>query len=166
MTAERNLVLVGMPGCGKSSIGVIAAQLLHREFIDLDAEVVKNAGMTIPEIFAKYGEAHFRELEKTAARNAAAKRGVVIATGGGAIIQPGAPEVFRATGRICYIRRPVGELQTAHGRPLARDRAAMEKLYAERHEKYEHAADFTIDNQGSTPEEVARQLVDAFTALP
>ena len=166
MTAARNLVLVGMPGCGKSRIGAIAAQLLRREFIDLDAEVVKNSGMSIPEIFAKYGEAHFRELEKAAARNAAAKRGVVIATGGGTIVQPGAPEVFRATGRICYIRRPVAELQTAHGRPLSRDRAAVEKLYAERHEKYELAADFTIDNTGAAPEVVAKQLVDAFVALP
>lgn len=165
MDGALNLVLVGMPGCGKSRIGKLAAQLLRREFIDLDAEVVENSGMSIPEIFAKYGEARFRELEKDAARIVAAKRGVVIATGGGTIVQPGAPEIFRATGRICYIRRPVEELQTAHGRPLSRDRAAVEKLYAERHEKYERAADFTIDNTGATPEEVARMAVDAFSAI-
>ena len=166
MDSARNLVLIGMPGCGKSRIGKLAAQLLRREFIDLDAEVVKSSGMSIPEIFAKYGEARFRELEKKAARIAAEKREVVIATGGGTIVQPGAPEIFRASGRICYIRRPVEELQTAHGRPLSRDRAAVEKLYAERHEKYERAADFTIDNTGATPEEIARRVVDAFAALP
>ena len=165
MDSTLNLVLVGMPGCGKSRIGKLAAQLLQREFIDLDAEVVKSSGMSIPDIFAQYGEARFRELEKNAARIAAEKRGVVIATGGGTIVQPGTPEIFRATGRICYIRRPVEELQTAHGRPLSRDRAAVEKLYAERHEKYELAADFTIDNTGATPEEVAEMVVNAFSAV-
>lgn len=164
--AKLNLVLVGMPGCGKSRIGKLAAQLLDRPFVDLDAEVVRNAGMSIPEIFAQFGEARFRELEREAARTVAARRGLVIATGGGTIVQPGAPEIFRATGRICYIRRPLEMLQTAHGRPLSRDRAAVEKLYAERREKYELAADFTVDNADATLEEAARRVVAAFIALP
>ena len=164
--AKLNLVLVGMPGCGKSRIGKLAAQLLDRPFVDLDAEVVRNAGMSIPEIFAQFGEARFRELEREAARTVAARRGLVIATGGGTIVQPGAPEIFRATGRICYIRRPLEMLQTAHGRPLSRDRAAVEKLYAERREKYELATDFTVDNADATLEEAARRVVAAFIALP
>ena len=165
MDNALNLVLVGMPGCGKSRIGKLAAQLLGREFVDLDAEVVRDAGMEIPEIFARFGEARFRELERQAAQRTAARTGIVIATGGGTIVQPGAPEIFRATGRICYLKRPVEELQTAHGRPLSRDRAAVEKLYAERREKYELAADFTIDNDGAKPKDVARRVAEAFNAL-
>lgn len=162
MTEGLNLVLVGMPGCGKSRVGKIVARLLHRDFVDLDAEVVRTAGISIPEIFAKYGEARFRELERQAAMTVAARKNLVIATGGGTIVQPGAPEIFRATGKICYLRRPLELLQTAHGRPLSRDRAAVEKLYSERHEKYESAADFTVDNADATLEETAHKVVAAF----
>ena len=162
MDDALNLVLVGMPGCGKSRVGKIVATLLHREFVDLDAEVVKTAGMPIAEIFAKFGEARFRELERQAAITVAARKNLVIATGGGTIVQPGAPEIFRATGKICYLRRPLELLQTAHGRPLSRDRAAVEKLYSERREKYEAAADFTVDNSSGTLEETARKVVSAF----
>ena len=164
MGDTRNLVLVGMPGCGKSRIGKLVAKFLDMEFVDLDAVVVKNSHMSIPEIFAKYGEARFRELEREAAISVAERRGTVIATGGGTIVQPGAPDIFRPTGTICYIRRPLEELQTAHGRPLSRDRAAVEKLYLERREKYELAADFTVDNTNASPEAVARQIAAAFTA--
>jgi len=157
-----NLVLVGMPGCGKTRVGKIVARLLGRDFVDLDAEIVRTAGMTIPEIFAKFGEARFRELEREEAKKVAARSGLVIATGGGAIVQPGAPEIFRATGRICYLRRPLELLQTAHGRPLSRDRAAVEKLYLERREKYESAADFTVENADRTLSEVAHAVVSAF----
>ena len=163
MGGKRNLVLVGMPGCGKSRIGKLAAKLLDMDFVDLDAMVVKTSGMSIPEIFAKYGEARFRELEREAAISAAALSNTVIATGGGTIVQPGAPEIFRPTGIICYIRRPLELLQTAHGRPLSRDRAAVEKLYAERREKYELAADFTVENADATPEAVAHRIAELFT---
>ena len=162
MGSKLNLVIVGMPGCGKSRIGKLAAKLLDREFIDLDAVIVERAGMSIPEIFAKFGEQHFRELERQAAEIVAAKSSVVISTGGGTIVQPGAPELFRRTGCICYLKRPLEELQTAHGRPLSRDREAVAKLYAARREKYESAADFQIDNTNAAPEAVARALAEAF----
>ena len=162
MESKLNLVIVGMPGCGKSHVGKLVAKTLDREFIDLDAVVVKNAGMSIPEIFAKFGEPRFRELERTAAEEVAKRKNVVIATGGGTIVQPGAPELFRATGKICYLKRPLEELQTAHGRPLSSDRKAVEKLYAARREKYEAAADFTVENTGVAPEEAARQVAAAF----
>ena len=164
MDDALNLVLVGMPGCGKSRVGKIVAGLLDREFVDLDAEVVRAAGMSIPEIFEKFGESRFRELEREEAKKVAARKNLVIATGGGTIVQPGAPEIFRATGRICYLRRPLELLQTAHGRPLSRDRAAVEKLYSERREKYEAAADFTVDNADAALEETARKVVAAFGA--
>ena len=165
MDNSLELVLVGMPGCGKSRIGKIVATLLDRDFVDLDAEVVRAAGMSIPEIFAKFGEKRFRELERKAAIAVAARKNLVIATGGGTIVQPGAPEIFRATGKICYIRRPLELLQTAHGRPLSRDRAAVEKLYMERKDKYESAADFTVENGDATLEEVARKIVEHFASL-
>ncbi|MBP5530662.1 MAG: shikimate kinase [Lentisphaeria bacterium] len=162
MDQALNLVLVGMPGCGKTRVGKLVARILGRDFVDLDAEIVRSASMSIPEIFAKFGEARFRELEREEAKKVAARSGLVIATGGGTIVQPGAPEIFRATGKICYIRRPLELLQTAHGRPLSRDRAAVEKLYAERHEKYESAADFTVDNADAPPNQVAQKIAEIF----
>jgi shikimate kinase len=162
MAQALNLVLVGMPGCGKTRVGKLVARILGRDFVDLDAEIVRSARMSIPEIFAKFGEARFRELEREEAKKVAARSGLVIATGGGTIVQPGAPDIFRATGKICYIRRPLELLQTAHGRPLSRDRAAVEKLYAERHEKYESAADFTVDNADAPPNQVAQKIAELF----
>lgn len=163
MPGARNLVLTGMPGCGKSTVGKLAAQLLDRRFVDTDGLVVEKAGMSIPEIFERFGEGRFRELERAVAEELAAECGLVIATGGGTLVQPGVPEIFRRNGIICYLRRPVELLQTAHGRPLSQTRAAVEKLYGLRREKYEHAADFTVDNAGISPAEAAKAVVAEFT---
>ena len=163
MPPTANLVLTGMPGCGKSTVGALAAKLLDRRFVDTDALVVRKAAMSIPEIFERFGEARFRELERQVAEELSANSELVIATGGGTIVQEGAPEIFRRNGVICYLRRPLGLLQTAHGRPLSQTRAAVEKLYELRREKYERAADFTVDNVGAAPEAVARSVVDEFT---
>ncbi len=165
MESKSNLVLVGMPGCGKSRIGELVAKLLKRDFIDLDQQVVRRAGMSIAEIFAVSGEPHFRQLERIAAEEAAARSAVVIATGGGTIIQPGAPELFRRSGLVCYIRRPVEKLQTAHGRPLSADRAAVKALYAARRSAYEAGSDFYVDNVDMPPEEVAGKIAEKFTSL-
>lgn len=164
MPNEPNLILIGMPGCGKSSIGKRVARLLGREFLDLDEMVVRRAGMSIPEIFARFGEARFRELERSEAEIAAARERVVIATGGGTIVQAWAPELFRRNGCVCYLKRPVSELETAHGRPLSKDREAVEKLFVERHEKYELAADLEIDNDAD-PETAAVKIAAAFQAF-
>ncbi len=162
MTPAANLVLTGMPGCGKSTIGALAAKLLDRRFVDTDALVVRKAEMSIPEIFERFGEARFREFERQVAEELSASSSLVIATGGGTIVQEGAPEIFRRNGVICYLRRPLDLLQTAHGRPLSQTRAAVEKLYEQRREKYERAADFTVDNVDAPPAAVARLVVDEF----
>ena len=165
MTPAANLVLTGMPGCGKSTIGALAAQLLDRCFVDTDKLVVAKAAMSIPEIFERFGEARFRELERQVAEELSASSELVIATGGGTIVQEGAPEIFRRNGVICYLRRPLELLQTAHGRPLSQTRAAVGKLYEQRREKYERAADYTIDNADVAPKAVAQLVVDEFTRL-
>ena len=163
MDPAANLVLTGMPGCGKSTIGALVARLLGRRFVDTDKLVVSKSAMGIPEIFERFGEARFRELERQVAEELSASSDLVIATGGGTIVQDGAPEIFRRNGVICYLRRPLDLLQTAHGRPLSQTRAAVEKLYEQRREKYERAADFTIDNADAAPEAVAQLVVDEFT---
>ena len=162
MTSAANLVLTGMPGCGKSTVGALAAKLLERRFVDTDDLVVRKTAMSIPEIFERFGEARFRELERQVAEELSASSSLVIATGGGTIVQEGAPEIFRRNGVICYLRRPLYLLQTAHGRPLSQTRAAVEKLYELRREKYERAADYTIDNVAAAPEAVAALVVDEF----
>ena len=163
MPPSANLVITGMPGCGKSTIGALAAKLLDRRFVDTDQLVVDKAAMSIPVIFERFGEARFRELERQVAEELSASSELVIATGGGTIVQEGSPEIFRRNGVICYLRRPLDLLQTAHGRPLSQTRAAVEKLYEQRRERYERAADFTVDNVGAAPEAVARLVVDEFS---
>ena len=162
MRSAVNLVLTGMPGCGKSTIGALVAKLLDRSFVDTDALVVRKAAMSIPEIFERFGEARFRELERQVAEELSTCFELVIATGGGTIVQEGSPEIFRRNGVICYLRRPLDLLQTAHGRPLSQTKAAVKKLYELRREKYERASDFTVDNADAAPAAVARLVVDEF----
>lgn len=143
-----NLVLVGMPGCGKSTLGQAVADALGRKFVDCDSEIVRRAGMSIPEIFAEFGEAHFRSLETQVLSDVCRESGLVISTGGGAILKPENVRALRQNSRVCFIRRPV-ELLPRNGRPLSSSEDAVARLWQERREKYESAADFIIDNDST-----------------
>lgn len=144
----KNLVLIGMPGSGKTKMSALLAQRFGLEVVDTDALVVEAAGMTIPELFDRFGEAHFRDLETQAVERAAALKGAVIATGGGVILRPRNMEALAKTGVIFFRDRPpeaiVGE--DHKGRPLvgADKDAARERifrLYGERialYKRYAH----------------------------
>jgi len=153
MLREReNIVLIGMPASGKSSVGAILAEKLGRELIDTDALIVERAGESIPAIFEKYGEEHFRRLESEAVKEAGAKTGVVIATGGGAILRSCNVEALRQNGRLFWLYRPLAELIPTADRPLGSSRAALEKRYEERYSLYRAAADERIAGMGSAAE--------------
>lgn len=138
----ENIILIGMPGCGKSRIGRTLAKLSGRRLVDTDREVVRRAGKPIPEIFAEDGEAAFRALESNALREAAKKGGLVIATGGGSILSAENRLALRQNGHIVQIRRPL-DLLTTKGRPLSVD---LDALAAQRQPLYDALCDFTVDN--------------------
>lgn len=124
----ENIVLIGMPGCGKTTLGKKLAELTGKTFIDMDEVIVKKAGMTIPEIFAKYGENHFRDIESEVAGELGKEKSQVIATGGGVILRPENMKSLGQNGRIFFIQRPL-ETLAMDGRPLSKDLDALKEMY-------------------------------------
>ena len=155
-----NLVLIGMPGSGKSTLGRLAAELLARPFLDADSFIVERAGMSIPEIFEKEGEEGFRKRETEALAELGKRSGVVIATGGGAVLRSENLPLLRQNGWICRLRRPVEELPL-EGRPLSASPQRLKEMEAEREPYYAAAADWVLSNVGK-PEELAKELANAF----
>ncbi len=157
----RNLVLIGMPGVGKSTQGRLAAEMLGREFVSLDREIVKEAGRSIPEIFRTEGEEAFRDLESGICRRIAGRRGIVIAAGGGTVLRAENVARLKETGVLILLERPVSELVPTPDRPTADTREKIERLYRERKEIYREAADATVELSGD-PAENAGRIVEAF----
>ncbi|MDD6273744.1 MAG: shikimate kinase [Clostridiaceae bacterium] len=153
----RNLVLVGMPGCGKSSIGRLAAERAGRAFYDTDDMVVEMAGCSIPEIFAAQGETAFRDLEAKAVAQAARERGGVIATGGGVLLREENRRALRQNSRIVYLDRALDALPT-DGRPISQTRK-LEDIYRERLPLFTGVSDVTVVNDAA-PEEVAARVLE------
>ncbi len=143
----QNIVLIGMPGCGKSTVGKILAEKLQREFIDTDELIVKKVGVEIPEIFAKFGEEYFRKLETEVLKEVGVLGGKIIATGGGVVKEERNYFPLKQNAKIFWIKRDIDKLVT-DGRPLSKDLETVKKLYLERKDKYEVFKDFVIDNDG------------------
>ena len=159
----ENIVLSGMPGAGKSTVGKRLAQELNRPFFDLDEEIVRIAGRSIPEIFATNGEAAFRNLETMVLREVLAnQKGIVLATGGGAVLRDENVNLLRRNGKICFLDRPVKALFPTSDRPLANTEEAIRRRYQERYERYCTTADYRIDADAS-PEEVVRRTRKEFS---
>ena len=155
---KENLVLCGMPGSGKSTIGKMLAEKLSMPYIDTDEKIVEKAGMPIPEIFSRRGEKAFRDLEADVIREAARRSGQVISTGGGAVLREENRLRMRMNGRVFLIRRPAEALATA-GRPLSRDLAALRAMEKERAPLYALAADAAMDNLTS-PDDAVRAILE------
>ncbi len=145
-----NIVLVGMAGCGKTSVGRRLSELTGRELVDTDSEIVKRAGKSIPEIFAQSGEAGFRALEGKVIREVCRVGGRIISTGGGSVLSPENRYAMRARGQVFFLRRDISLLETA-GRPLSEGKSAdeLERMMNERLPCYLAAADAEVDNNGS-----------------
>lgn len=142
---KENIVLTGMPASGKSTVGRILAESLGRELLDTDSMIAKAAGMPIPEIFEKYGEAHFRCLETEAIKAASQRVGVIIATGGGAVLKSENVDALRSNGRIYFIDRPLASLIPTEDRPLSSTREAIEARFEERYPIYLSTLDVHAD---------------------
>ena len=150
-----NLVLIGMPGSGKTTLACALAGKLDRPWVDSDMEVARRAGRSIPEIFARDGEAAFRALEAEVIADLGREKGLIIATGGGAILREENVRALRQNGRLILVERGLDRLAMG-GRPLSKSPGALAKMWDERAPGYRAAADAVIDNNGAPEEAVAR----------
>jgi len=152
-----NIVLVGMPGSGKTTVGRALAELSGRPFVDLDEEIVKKAGKPIPEMFAQEGEGAFRELEGKVLAEVCARNGQIIATGGGTVLRAENRDAMRRTGRVYQLVRKLEDLPT-EGRPLSQS-GNLEEMYRVREPLYHLASECKIYIYGfDTPEESAYSI--------
>lgn len=161
-TSDRNIVITGFMGTGKTTVGQLVAESLGRPFIDTDVEIVKQTGMTVQEIFAKEGESGFRHIERRLCRFLAAQRGLVIATGGGMLVDAGNRDVMLASSSvICLTAAPDVILERlkdeADTRPLLR--GDWRALLEQRQSAYE-TIPIQVDTTDKTPEQVAQEIVE------
>ncbi len=151
---KLNLVLIGMPSSGKSTVGKALAGELNKDFLDTDTEIEKREKNTIPQIFESKGEKGFREIEAQVIKELSALQGKVIATGGGAVLNPENIKLLRENGIIIFLNRNLENLITTDDRPLSSNKEDLKKRYNERYEIYMNSADFVIDANGSIEENV------------
>ena len=162
-----NLILCGMMGAGKTTIGIRIAELTGRRWYDTDGMIVDKYGK-ISDIFEYYGEAHFRKLESEIVKELSEKDDLVISTGGGLVLKSENNAVLQKNGKIVFLRATLEtlaqRLKVDGERPLLqtsteniRDRLA--RLLKERTPVYEHVSDYIVDVDGKTPEEIAREIV-------
>lgn len=156
-----NIALIGMPGSGKTTIGRKIAEMTGREFIDLDEEIEKSLGRTIPEIISEEGVPYFRFEETRLLREISRKSGLVIATGGGVVTVPENRKLLKQNSFTVLIERPLSELES-DGRPLSQSKG-VEALYNERKNLYLDWSDFKVSN--TTPEETAKEITGKISKL-
>lgn len=142
----KNIVLVGMPGCGKSTVGKALAKRLSRPFFDTDEEIVRRAGKPIPEIFQAEGEAGFRQIETEVLFDLCRQSGAVIATGGGAVTVPKNHDILRQNSLVVFINRDIAVLPTA-GRPLS-EQNDLHEMFCKRLPLYRAVCDYEVDGNG------------------
>lgn len=154
----RNVVLVGMPGCGKSTVGRLLSKSLGKPFLDTDTMVEETAQRAIPAIIAAEGEASFRDREQAAVEEAGKQLGSVIATGGGAVLREQNRLALRQNACVVFLERPIEELAT-DGRPLSKGGRALEELYEKRLPLYRAVSDHAVAVDRD-PEETCRRILE------
>ncbi|HEX8725689.1 MAG TPA: shikimate kinase [Gemmatimonadaceae bacterium] len=164
--AGPHLILVGLPGCGKSVVGMRAAEICGRRFLDFDAEIERREGMTVSRIFGEHGEHYFRDRERALTAELRATGGMILAPGGGWITIPEVVALLRPPGRLVYLRvKPETALKRMGKRQELRPLLVrpdplgeLRLLHAGRRVLYE-GADFVIDTERLSLQEVTEQVV-------
>ena len=155
---RKNLVLIGMPGSGKTTAGMILARRRGRPFVDLDAAIAERDGRAVTDIFAEDGEAFFRDLESRITAEVAEKTDLVIATGGGCVLRGENVRRLRRNGVLFFLDRPLEALLPMADRPLADTAEKLRSLYLARRPVYLAAADVTVSDPES-PEAAAEAIL-------
>lgn len=151
---KENIVLIGMPASGKTTVGKALAESLGKSFYDSDEEIVKKEGISIPEIFALKGEKYFRECESEVIKELSALQGAVIATGGGAVLNPKNTDLLKENGKVFFLDRNLDDMVATPDRPLSSTREDLEKRYKERYPIYCSSADYKINCSNDVAENV------------
>lgn len=152
----ENIILIGMPGCGKTTVGASLAKILSRPLKDADAELEQAVGRKITEILPTDGEASFRSLESETLLDLGKQSGLVIATGGGCVTIPNNYEKLHRNGTIVWLKRDLDLLPT-DGRPLSQT-GHLQEMYQKRAPLYARFADFSVENSGN-PQETAEEII-------
>lgn len=158
MKRQKNIVLIGMPGCGKSTCSSLLEKKTERECIDTDSMVIESTGEKIPDIFAKYGETEFRNRETQAVKTAGKGAGKIIATGGGAILREENRIALRENSTVIFLKSDIDSLAT-DGRPLSKDADALAEMLGIRLPLYLETADFTVEVDPD-PEITVRRILE------
>lgn len=159
-----SLVLIGMPASGKTSVGQLCAEMLGKRFVDADAEIEKRIGEPISSILSPGNEKPFRDLESAVLRDLGKMGGLVLATGGGAVLRQENVRALRQNGVLVWLKRPLEALDTGGARPLSQSREALEAMYRTRAPLYEAAADAAAENT-ALPADAARQAKEKFDEI-
>lgn len=152
LSEKQNIVLCGMPSCGKSTIGKMLAEKTGREFIDTDEIIESRIKVPIAAYFTVYGEQSFRNIESEVIRELSLKSGLVTATGGGAVLRTENVRNLKLNGKLFFIDRALELLTATCDRPLSADRAMLTRLYSERYDIYNTCCDVRIENNGGVSE--------------
>ena len=154
----KNIVLVGMPSAGKSTVGWLLSKRLYRNFIDIDCVIEQRLNMKITDIFEQKGEIFFRSFESEIIAEFSKQNGLVIATGGGVLMNQNNVLNLQQNSTIIFIDRPLEKLKTGGNRPLSNNREAVLKLYEQRYPVYKSHSDITVENDGDV-EQVLKAII-------
>lgn len=148
MQITKNIVLCGMPSCGKSTVGILLSEMLSIPVLDTDAIIVEREGMEIRDMFEKFGEPYFRAKESEVIADVSKRSDCIISVGGGAVMNPANVAELKKNGVVYFLKRSIENLVATNDRPLSSNIEALKALYDKRLPIYESVADVIVENNG------------------